>query len=91
MASPIVADFEDHTYVNIFLQLNIKRSQPVHMNFMVYLHNVGDRESEKPKRAMCTACLNNYGQSGVNFEKFLFFGMTEVRSQHVHIDIFHFL
>ena len=39
------------------------------MDFMIYLHNLGDRESEKPKRHMC-----NYHQSRVNFENFFFFG-----------------
>ena len=31
------------------LQLNIKRSQSVHMDFMIYLSNIGDRESENQK------------------------------------------
>ena len=59
----------------ITLQLNIKRSQPVHMDFMIYLHNLGDREPEKPKRPMCTSwlSLNNHGQSRFDFENFCFF------------------
>ena len=44
------------------------------MDSMVYLHNVGDRESAKPKRP---------SQSGVNFETFLFLGMAKVRSHNV--------
>ena len=42
MASPIMADFVDHTYIKkkIFFQLNIKRSQPFHMDFMICLHEV---------------------------------------------------
>ena len=46
MASPtMIADFGDHSYVkkNI-LQLNIRRSESVHMDFMIYLHNLGDKE-----------------------------------------------
>ena len=44
------------TYIsNKFILLNIKRSQSVHMDFMIYLHNLGDKESEKPKRPMCTS------------------------------------
>ena len=56
MAPPMMADFGDHTYIkkNI-LQLNTKRSQSVHIDFMIYLHNLGDKESEKPKRPMCTS------------------------------------
>ena len=56
MASPIIADFGDHKNVkkNI-VQLNSKRNQPVHMDFMIYWHNLGDRESEKPKIPMCTS------------------------------------
>ena len=58
MASPRMAGFCDDTYVKkIILQLNIKRNQPVHMDFMIYLHNLGDRESEKLKRPMCTSWL----------------------------------
>ena len=65
----MLADFGDHTYVKkIILQLNIKRSQSVHMDFMI-----GDRESEKPKRPMLLS-LNNYDESRVNFENFCFFG-----------------
>ena len=76
----------------IILQLNIKRSQSVHMDFVICLYNLGDRESEKPKRPMCTSwLLNNYVQSRVNFENFVFSGMAKVRSQHVHMDVFHFL
>ena len=58
MASPMMVDFGDHTYVKkIILQLNIKRSQSVHMDFVICLYNLGDRESEKPKRPMCTSWL----------------------------------
>ena len=58
MASPIMTDFGDHTYIKKFiLELNIKRKQPAHMDFKIYLHNLGDRESEKPKRPMCTSWL----------------------------------
>ena len=54
----MMADFGDHKYVKkIILQLNIKRSQSVHMGFMIYLYNLGDRESEKPKRHICTSWL----------------------------------
>ena len=50
MSSPIMADFDNDTYANKkFLQVNIKRSQSVHMDFMIYLHNLGDKESEKQK------------------------------------------
>ena len=56
MASPIMVDFGDHKYVKkIILQLHIIRSQPVHTNFMIYLHNLGDGESEKPKGPMYTS------------------------------------
>ena len=58
MASPMIVDFGDHTFVKkIILLLNIKRSQSVHMDFMIYLYNLGDRESEKPKRPVCTSWL----------------------------------
>ena len=58
MASLIMVDFGDHTYVKkIYLQLSIKKGQPVHMDFMIYLHNLGDRESEKTKRPMFTSWL----------------------------------
>ena len=58
MASPMMVDFGDHTYVKkIILQLNIKRSQSVHMDFVIYLYNLGDRDLEKPKRPMCTSWL----------------------------------
>ena len=80
MGSPMMVDFGDHTYVKkIILQLNIKRSQSVHMDFEICLYNLGDRESEKLKRPMCTSWI------------FAFSGVTKVRSQHVHIDVFHFL
>ena len=39
----------------IILQLNIKRSQSVHMAFVICLYNLGDRESEKTKTPMCTS------------------------------------
>ena len=62
------------------------------MDFAICLYNLGDRESEKPKRPMCTSwLLNNYVQSRVNFENFVFSGMAKVRSQHVHMDVLHFL
>ena len=49
MASSIMADFGDHKYIKkITLHLNINRRQPVHMDVMIYLHNLGDGESEKP-------------------------------------------
>ena len=58
MAFPMMVDFGDHKYVkkNI-LQLNINGSQSAHMDFMIYLYNLGDRESEKPRRPMCTSWL----------------------------------
>ena len=57
MASPKIADFGDHTFVKkIILPLNIKRSQSVHMDSMICLYNLGDRESEK-QRPMCTSLL----------------------------------
>ena len=58
MASPMMADFGDHIFLKkIILQLNFKRSQSVRMDFMICLCNLGDRESEKPKRPMCTSWL----------------------------------
>ena len=58
MASPMMVDFGDHTYVKkIILQLNIKRSQSVHMDFVICLNNLGDTGSEKSKRPMCTSWL----------------------------------
>ena len=57
MASPMIVDFGGHTFVKkIILLLNIKRSQSVHMDFMIYLYNLGDKESEK-QRPMCTSLL----------------------------------
>ena len=45
MASPMMADFGDHTYVKkIILQLNIKKSPSVHMDFMICLYNLGDSQ-----------------------------------------------
>ena len=86
MASPMMADFGDHTYFKkIILQLNIKRSQSVHMDFVICLYNLRDRESEK------LASLNNYVQRRVNFENFVLSGVAKVRSQHKYIDVFHFL
>ena len=39
MASPMMVDFGDHKYAKeIILQLDIKRSQSVHMDFMIYLY-----------------------------------------------------
>ena len=54
----MMVDFGDQTYFkkNI-LQLNIRRSQPVHMDFVICLYNLGDRQSEKPERPMCTSWL----------------------------------
>ena len=64
------------------------------MDFMIYLHNLVDRESENQKDicALELPSLNN-GQSWVNFENFFFFflSVAKVRSQDVHIDYFHFL
>ena len=41
----------DHKYIKkIILQLNIKRSQSAHMDFMIHLYNLGDRESKKTKK-----------------------------------------
>ena len=58
MAFLIMVDSGDHKYVkkNI-LQLNINGSQSAHVDFIIYLYNLGDRESEKPKRPMCTSWL----------------------------------
>ena len=57
MASPKMAHFGDHMYVKkIILQLNTKRSQSVHMDF-IYLYNLRDKESEKPKRPMRNSWL----------------------------------
>ena len=45
MASIMMVNFFDHTYVKkIILQLNIKRSQSVHMGVVIYLYNLGDIE-----------------------------------------------
>ena len=44
-----------HTSKQLILQLNIKTSQPVQMDFMMYLHHLGDIEPEKPKIPMCTS------------------------------------
>ena len=61
MASSIMADFGDHKYIKkITLHLNINRRQPVYMDVMIYLHNLGDGESEKPYVHQL-ASLNNYG------------------------------
>ena len=59
MASSMMVDFGDHIYISkkFVLQLNIKRSQSVDIDFVIWLYNVGDRESEKPKRSMCTSWL----------------------------------
>ena len=58
MAYPMMVDFGDHTYQKkIILQLNIKRIRSVHMDFVICLYNLGDRESEKPKRPVCTSWL----------------------------------
>ena len=58
MASPMMADFGDHKYVEKFtLKFNIKRSQSDQIDVMIYLDNLGDKESEKPKRRMCTSWL----------------------------------
>ena len=58
MVSPMTVDFGDHKYVKkIILPLIIKRSQSVHMDFMIYLYNLGDRESEETKRPMYTSWL----------------------------------
>ena len=58
MASPMMADFGDHTYVKkIILQLIIKRSLSVHMDFVICLYNLDDTESEKPKRPVCSSWL----------------------------------
>ena len=60
MASSVMADFSDHTYVKKILQLNIKRRQPVLIDFMIYLHNLGDREPEKRKRPMSLVGFSKY-------------------------------
>ena len=57
MGSPMMVDFGDHMSKKNILQLNIKRSQSVHMDFEICLYNLGDRESEKLKRPMCTSWL----------------------------------
>ena len=54
MASPMMVNFFDHTYVKKFiLQLHIKRS----MDFVICLYNLGDRETEKLKEPMCTSWI----------------------------------
>ena len=57
MGSPMMVDFGDHMSKKYILQLNIKRSQSVHMDFEICFYNLGDRESEKLKRPMCTSWL----------------------------------
>ena len=58
MASLMMADYGEHIYIKkVILQLNITKSQSVHIDFMIYLHNLGDKESEKPKRPMSTSWL----------------------------------
>ena len=53
MAPPIMADFGDHVYFKKkILQLSVKRSEPVHMDFMIYLNNLGNKDSENPKKPM---------------------------------------
>ena len=39
------------------LKFNIKRGQSVHIDVMIYLDNLGDKELEKPKRRMSTSWL----------------------------------
>ena len=56
MPSPMMADFDDASK-KIILHLNIKRSQSVHMDFVICLYNLGARESEKPKKLTCTSWL----------------------------------
>ena len=85
-----MANFGDHRYVkkkkNI-LQPTIKRSQSVHMDFTIYLDNLGDRESEKLKRPMCTSWLLQIitVEVGSILNIFGFFGVVKVRSQCVHM------
>ena len=58
MASPMIEDFCDHTYVKeIYFATNIKGNQSAHMDFMICLHNLGDKESQKPNRPMCSSWL----------------------------------
>ena len=57
MGSPMMVDFGDHMSKKNILQLNIKRSQSVHMDFEICFYNLGDRESEKLERPMCTSWL----------------------------------
>ena len=52
----MMADFDDASK-KIILHLNIKRSQSVHMDFVICLYNLGARESEKPKKLRCTSWL----------------------------------
>ena len=82
-----------HTSKKLILQLNIKSTQPVHMDFMIYLHNLGDRMSEKPKRPVCTSRFISVFmvKDGSILRIFGFLGVAKVRSQRVHIDVFHFL
>ena len=48
-----MADFGDHVYFKKkILQLRVKRSEPVHMDFMIYLNNLGNKDSENPKKPM---------------------------------------
>ena len=63
------------------------------MDFMIYLYNLGDRESEKPKRPVCTSWLLEIIMVEVasNLRIFVFLGVATKRSQRVHIDVFHFL
>ena len=60
---------------------------------MIYLHNLGDRVSEKPKRPVCTSRLLSIFmlKDGSILRIFGFFGVAKVRTQSVHIDAFHFL
>ena len=54
----MMVDFGDHTYFKKKnLQVNIKSSQSVHMDFMIYLHNLSDKELEKQKRPTCATWL----------------------------------
>ena len=58
MASPMMAEYGEHIFIKkVILQLNIKKSQSLHIDFIIYLHNLGNNESEKPERPMSTSWL----------------------------------
>ena len=53
MASPIMVD----SYLrpkNLFCS-SVLREANLLMNFMIYLENLGDKESEEPKKLICSS------------------------------------